>query len=554
MLTKQFIQGMNDFASIGLPLTSLTGQAYPGYQYSTLADRLFHQSAGTNASGYAQMENTSQALYSLGQVNTQHLISSALLGQFSEAYAADGNTEEHYINMMNSIAAQVKGAGSQKERARLMYLAGNIDSSMPSKIQQMLNLGVSDYGSLMDGRFTKSRGMFFRAIDKGERNQFDLNNYEWGAAQEQFRNSRMRIVNVLWNNWGKTLVNAGNEVLDMFARGDWKGGVDKALETIKNLWGKLKNAFEEHGGMEGLKKIGNWFKDVLEAILPHILRWGAKLVELSGDIMLRLTRTIEEPLARLITDLGNIRITPEWENGGISFNFRRQKANSWDAGMEVKGADYGDKHFTKAFYSFMSGANAKDLLDRAAHAGVAGDALKMAAFLGSATQGVGETYIDREGNRGWKLNAEKYFGSAYVDTMKQKGWVNSEGYFTNMYDLNKAIGTFYSAFDPNDPMNYNTVTPNSYAAAAGAVNSSILDTVREIQGILEEMTGMAANELRTMADKADKKIELEMRLKATDSTGNTSEAKSNGGVALTQFQITPRVNGALSLQQVKGTA
>ena len=66
----------------------------------------------------------------------------------------------------------------------------------------------------------KSRKMYFRAIDDNkERNGFEMVNYEWGAAQEQFRNSRMRITKRLWDSWGKELVNAGNEVLDMFAMG-----------------------------------------------------------------------------------------------------------------------------------------------------------------------------------------------------------------------------------------------------------------------------------------------------------------------------------------------
>lgn len=349
LLTNQFRAGMRDFNSLGLPLTNLTGLAYPGYQYSTQADHLFHLSNGATSAAYNTMENRAQALYAVGHVDTNHIIASALLGQFSEAYAADGNTEEHYTNMINATALRIRNAGSQKERARLMYLAGQVDSTMPSRLQQMANLGITDYREFTNGSFNKRRNVYFRALSSNEEHQMEGVRYDWQVIQDQFHNSRMRIITSVWE-WAKGILNAGNRIMDMIAQGDYKSAGSAMKEAASNVWKKITEVWNnldiDLGGI--WDKVKGLAEKVINVFGPTMLRGLASYTTIVSGLFAEMIDAVKVPLGNFLRDMSHVRVNVGVDEGGIHFGITTLSTNSWSTGRTNSISDTAQKVFAKS--------------------------------------------------------------------------------------------------------------------------------------------------------------------------------------------------------------
>lgn len=283
--------GISSMSELGNPLTELTGVNYSAYEGTTMMDVASLFNKGSMNSVYEDFAKQQKAFYTMGQVNTQRLIASSLLGIYDSVYNPSTDTEGAYNSMVNRLLASMQGQ-TDEQKARTMYLASEIDSNLPGLLRTANLLGVTDINQLTNPR---NRGMYWRTLNDDESKAFRWTQYEYGAAETQMGYSKMRLANTLWNAVGKQLYNSVNEIIDKLAGGDIKSAMDSAVDLwntfsvkIKNVWETIRGKLFGDGEQEGswgkaFKVVGLQIMNIALDVAKGIVTiWDAIMAQLAG--------------------------------------------------------------------------------------------------------------------------------------------------------------------------------------------------------------------------------------------------------------------------------
>lgn len=294
--------GLKDMTHMGNPLSNLTGAGYGSY-YNTMAGD--YASLLAPGSTNAMMENLaagSSMLYTMGQMDTNRVIASSMMGVFSNVYSSNPDSEANVTDMINRISQQMKDASPSRKRD-LMTWASLIDSSLPKILQSMDTLGISDYQTFMNPtaaagvRWTANRGNDYM---ESWRKSFQMDQYQFQSINTNLGFNKDRIVHKMWQSFGFTLYNGFNKIVEMIADGRWSEAFDTIKRTIGDVINSIKesDAFKEFTGsfkdfIETLKKgkvgdilrgIHQTFKEIGKQIIAGILEGIEPLISYLGDI------------------------------------------------------------------------------------------------------------------------------------------------------------------------------------------------------------------------------------------------------------------------------
>lgn len=307
-------KGIESMTQMGNPLTNLTGVNYSSYMGTNMMDRASLLGKGTVNKSIEGLASAQQMFYTMGQVDTNRLIASSLLGVYSDVYTPDQDPQQQYANIANKLIADMKA--NPTSRARIMSLAPLISNEMAQMIQTADLLGVDDVRTLQNPR---NRGMYWNPISQDESRQFRWTQYEYGASKEQFGVSKMRLADTLWRAGGKKIYGSLNELVDAAATGNW----DTVLKRATDMWTTFRTKFDEvWKGLQGaIAKDGdngliNSIKAVGLQIENVVIAGGLKILDVWNSVMASLAKKLEGTMAYLST----IKIVPHISPTGMSFS------------------------------------------------------------------------------------------------------------------------------------------------------------------------------------------------------------------------------------------
>ena len=286
------------------PLTSLSGISSGRYGNMYGVDTLMGFKAGTTDQLHNNWAQQQVALYGLGQMDENRVISSALLGVFDKAYSpyGQGSVQEQLADTVNSINSQINSGALDSQYA--MALAANINPELPKMLQQMRNFGLSDYRDLTNGGFRSSLGVKFHNIDEGswsasgrfgsERSRFEAVEYGWKESLRGVHYGLSRIAAPVWEKFGAPVMNSANAVLDTVARGLNGGKIDwsSVKDSLKELKDTVVEGFHELFGDTDWGGVWGSIKDTISNLLGGL-----------SDIVL-------PPLRKLMDDLIDVLAQP----------------------------------------------------------------------------------------------------------------------------------------------------------------------------------------------------------------------------------------------------
>lgn len=317
---NKFMQnGIGEMSQMGNPLTELTGINYAAYEGTTMMDIASLFNRGSMNSVYEDFANQQKAFYTMGQVNQNRLIASSLLGIYSDVYNPSTDTKGTYNAMVNKLLASMQGQTTEQKQ-RTMYLAAQIDSNLPGLLRTANMLGVTDINTLTDpGR----RGMYWRPLSDSQETAYRWTQYEYGAAQQQWGRSKMKIANIVWQAVGKDFYNGVNGVVDRMASNDWKGALDEVANWWDTFKGKVTKAWDSIkaslNGKDGDESsVGSWshsFKLLGLQIVKIALDVSQTILNIWNSIMIQLADKAEG----LIAYLSTLSLTPHMKDGKIWF-------------------------------------------------------------------------------------------------------------------------------------------------------------------------------------------------------------------------------------------
>lgn len=306
--------GIGLMTQMGNPLTNLTGVEYNSYMGTTMMDAASLLGKGTINKSIEGLASQQQLFYTLGQVDTNRLVASSLLGVYGDVYTPNQDPQQQYMNIANKLVADMKSNPSN--RARIMSLAPLISNELAQLVQTADLLGVDDVSVLAD---PSKRGMYWNPIGQTEAGRFRWTQYEYGASKEQFGVSKMRFADTLWRAGGKQIYSALNELVDAAATGNW----DTVLKRATDMWDTFKAKFDEvwNGlkdaiGQDEDNSIIKAFKAVGLQIENIVLSAGMKILDVWNSVMSALADKMTGALSYLST----IKITPKITKDGLSFS------------------------------------------------------------------------------------------------------------------------------------------------------------------------------------------------------------------------------------------
>ena len=343
-LKRLMSSGIDLMSQMGNPLTELTGANYSVYQSSNLMDIASLLNKGSTNSLYEKLATNQRGLFTLGQFNENSLIAASMLGVFQDAYVPGENASSATNAMINKLLAAMN-TQTPDQQARTMYLAGLIDESIPQLLHSARLLGVTDINQLAN---PKSRGIYWNPIDsvrKGrdgltEEQRFRWTQYEYGAVQEGFNNSKMRVASYLWSAFGKDLYNGLNRTMDRIAVGDWKGALDSVADVwdrfkkkAVGIWESFKAKLSEKDE-NGMSQLDKWYNNFIVA-LDKIGIAGLKLLQVILKGWNELVGTIIQKSQGLIAYLSTLKIGVSFKDGKIGFDVE----SIGDRTKNVKGSE-----------------------------------------------------------------------------------------------------------------------------------------------------------------------------------------------------------------------
>lgn len=510
--------GIGEMAQMGNPLSDLTGVNYAAYEGTTMLDVASLFNKGSMNSIYEDFAKQQKAFYTLGQVNTNRLVASSLLGVYSDVYSPSTDTESSYNNMVNKLLASMQGQ-SAEQKQRTMYLASEIDSNLPSLLRTANMLGVTDINTLTD---PTRRGMYWRPLSDEQEKQYRWTQYEYGAATQQWGRSKMKISNMLWQTFGKDIYNGINGIVDMLSENNWKGAVDQAKqmwtklkETFSNIWTNLKK--EIFGDGEGEGSTSGWgksFKILGLQITSIALEVGRTILNIWNTIM----TTLVDKAEGLIAYLSTVSLTPHWDGKKFSFDI-----NSVGT---AQAADEGDLVY-KTYYT----RGGEDIRRQEAAEGMGGYAVLADAIYGEGSQ---LRKINKTGTQ-VKADAINYLRASNALDLSEYGYYVPafEGGKMTLRDYEDLTALFdaLSVAGLEDTQNWKVGAWQISKANRWKI-ANYDDTVGYAAGmrdLLDQGMGIVNNTIDAVQSGVQKVI---IELKATDSTGKTHKVTLSEGQSL----------------------
>ena len=222
----------------GIPYTKLTGINNAEYGATLGVDSLMGFKPGTTNRTYQEWSNAQVDMYMSGKFDQERLIAASRLGVFDLAYAPPGgDVQEQRRQLANRLYSRYKSVNPQ-EAATIMRWAGLVDNTMPETLETMRQLGISDYGSLINGNWARSRGLEYNT----NRNWAKYREVAtlFGLGEENILMNLKDASIPLWQTFGLPTMNA-------FSRATSSLSSIKSPEDVGNiatqLWKDLEDIY-----------------------------------------------------------------------------------------------------------------------------------------------------------------------------------------------------------------------------------------------------------------------------------------------------------------------
>lgn len=499
--------GIGTMSQMGNPLSDLTGVNYAAYEGTTMMDVASLFNKGSMNSIYEDFAKQQKAFYTLGQVNTNRLIASSLLGVYGDVYSPSTDTEGTYNAMVNKILASMQGQ-SAEQKARTMYLASEIDSNLPGLLRTANMLGVTDINTLTD---PTKRGMYWRPLSDAQEKQYRWTQYEYGAASQQWGRSKMKISNMLWQSFGKDIYNGINGVVDMLSENNWKGAVDQAKQmwvqlkkTFSDIWGNLKKEiFGDGEGEGGASGWGKSFKILGLQITSIALEVGRTILNIWNTIM----GTLIDKAEGLISYLSTVSLKPHYDPKTKEFSFEINSIGT------AKSVDKGKSIYTAGWTNSETG----EVGDLQVREGYGGYAALADIVYGNKLNDWQKTFITPD-QLYWDTAA--YLGAGNEIDLSKYGY-NIPGGIVHHADELQALFDALGVADLKDSQFWRVAsqtiakTPDSWKIANYDDTTGVFRGYKDLEG---QYMDIVNNTIDTVQNGIQKVI---IELKATDSTGKT---------------------------------
>lgn len=315
-------QGIEMMMQMGNPLSTLTGVNYGSYVGTTMMDRVALLNRGSMNATMESFATQQRMFYTMGQVDTNRLIASSMLGVYDKVYSPTNDVQGAYTSMANKLLNDIK-TQDPATAARTMALAEQIDKNLPQLLETAKLLDVQDINTLMD---PGNRSMYWRPVTSREEQQsMRWTQYEYGAAKDQLGVSKMRVANAMWNNLGgKRIYNAVNEFVDGIAKAVNTGEWDSVVARATEIWQTARDAFDKvwTGLSNSLKgdsdnAIVNTFKAIGLQLENVAITFAQKVVSVWDELTLALLRKVQGAVAYLST----VKIDFDLKDGKLGFKF-----------------------------------------------------------------------------------------------------------------------------------------------------------------------------------------------------------------------------------------
>lgn len=506
--------GIGAMSQMGNPLSDLTGVNYAAYEGTTMMDVASLFNKGSMNSIYEDFAKQQKAFYTLGQVNTNRLIASSLLGVYGDVYSPSTDTEGTYNSMVNKILAGMQGQ-SAEQKARTMYLASEIDSNLPSLLRTANMLGVTDINQLTD---PTNRGMYWRPLSDAQEKQYRWTQYEYGAATQQWGRSKMKISNMLWQSFGKDIYNGINGIVDQLTEGNWKGALDQAKqmwikfkEQVSSIWDNIKkHLFGD--GEEG--KEGGWaksFKILGLQITSTALEVGRTILNIWNTIM----GTLIDKAEGLISYLSTVSLKPHYDPKTKEFSFEINSIGT------AKSVDKGKSIYTAGWTNSETG----EVGNLQVREGYGGYAALADIVYGNKLNDWQKTFITPD-QLYWDTAA--YLGAGNEIDLSKYGY-NIPGGIVQHADELRALFDALGVADLKDNQMWRVAsqtiakTPGSWKIANYDDTTGIFSGYKDLEG---QYMDIVNNTIDTVQNGIQKVV---LELKATDSTGKTHKVTLTEG-------------------------
>lgn len=312
-LASTMASGFSKMNALGNPLTSLTGgSTYADFQRSQFADIMSGMGSGSTSSAVQKMASMRQGMM-LGRLDTNQMVSAAMLGEFGTFYNMNaGEGYADYNGMITRFARKMHGQ-TGSEQARNMFYLQDIDPTMASHVQTLLQkYAVSKDTSMTWEQYTTPR--VFRDISK-ERVKFREENFDYQGMKAAFDIDKIRIASRLWNAFGENVLAWTEELYNMIGSGaSFKDIAQYIGSGFRSIWDAtvgpmLKDGFKDFVQFlrTGLSSLVKALPDLAAAIKPAFMH----IADTGFDVIWSLGETIWNTIRGVIVDLGSIRIDPK---------------------------------------------------------------------------------------------------------------------------------------------------------------------------------------------------------------------------------------------------
>lgn len=357
-ITGLMTGGLGELSQMGNPLTGMTGVDYGSYMGSVSADYASLLGKGTVNGIYNDMASQRMKLYTTGQVDTNRLVASSMLGIFNQMYGSSMSEEDALTSALDSLTAQMKGQ-SEMEKKRTYVLANMVNPNLASLLQAMNTLGFDSFADMK-----KPSSMWGYGEDQADsyRRRFQRTQWEYQYGKTQLGVTKGRIASSLWDMAGRNIFDKINMVGDTLATvletGNWEDLVAMIKDGASKLWETIKKIFRSERVQEVIGDIGTGIAKGLTVLKDTIMPTFYNLWESISSFVIDKTTKLVEFLSTIKIDWDALKqqlLTGKSDKPWIT---SLKDVTFENSGEEVKKA-HGQ---AKAFYdpavtAFISGAN-----------------------------------------------------------------------------------------------------------------------------------------------------------------------------------------------------
>lgn len=312
--------GLNDYNNMGSPLTPLTGVGYGAFEDTRYIDTITNVKSGTTNGAYESFSQAQQNLYWGGRFDQNRLTAAALLGVYGDVYANGGDTSKQYARVVNTLFNNMQANPTQRQF--ILGQATQIDSQLPQILSYMERASryLGRNVTYEDMQRAGTWGVYKRDLTDAEADRFYGYRTERGIISDSISNTKMRFAGLMWNAFGRDIMNSLNEVLDhmyvAFSQSKFLSGMRELADDIKNqkwdeVWGDVKGITSIAVGY--IKKALDQIKGSIKISfstegLRNTITKGIMFI---NDAWWTLISGMTESLSGLIDYVNTIRINPQ---------------------------------------------------------------------------------------------------------------------------------------------------------------------------------------------------------------------------------------------------